>query len=401
MSVIYMTWQQRRALGIMSKSPPQDRLLDISDSQETLFVRAGGVWTRDNAGLLDERLNRLVADAGSGQKPSGTVIIDMAEIETLDTFGAYLICSASDRLKEKGLDARIEGVADKHSLLLDEIYKASKIRDDPSKPKGAFLCFVDEVLVKGIAGPGRDFLSLISFLGIVTSSLFGMVVRPGRFNMTAFVHHIEYVGFRAIPIVSLISFLIGAVIMQQGIVQLMKYGLESKAVGSSAVMYLREMGVLFTAIIVAGRSSSAFTAELGSMKMREEIDAMKTLGIDPIDSLVIPRILALVIIFPALVFLANMMCLVGGGLMAQVYLGMGPEGYLDELHKWLTLNHLFVGMVKTPFIAVAIGVIGCLEGLKVEGSAESLGGHVTSAVVKSIFIVIILDALFAILLAGV
>ncbi len=385
----------------MSKSVPEDTFFEIHQGEGAFTLRAKGQWTRDTVGSLDQSLSKLIANSSPQQNNPSHAVINLAGIEAMDTFGAYMVCSASRKLEEKGVIPQIEGVKEKHSLLLEEIFKASQIKAEYKKPKSAFLCFIDEVLVKGIANIGQDISAFISFLGMVMASLFGMILKPSRFNTTSFVHHLEYAGFRAVPIISMISFLIGAVIMQQGIVQLLRYGLETKAVGSSAVMSLREMGVLFTAIIVAGRSSSAFTAEIGSMKMREEIDAMKTLGIDPIDSLVIPRILALVVIFPVLVFLADMMCLLGGGLMAGIYLGMGTEGYIDELHKWLTLNHFFVGMVKTPFIAVAIGIIGCLEGLKVEGSAESLGNHVTSAVVKSIFLVIILDAVFAILLAGV
>jgi phospholipid/cholesterol/gamma-HCH transport system permease protein len=168
-----------------------------------------------------------------------------------------------------------------------------------------------------------------------------------------------------------------------------------------AILALREVGILLTAIMVAGRSGSAFTAEIGSMKMREEIDAMRTLGIDPMDTLVLPRVLALVVALPLLTFLGDIMGLAGGGVMAFGVLGLDPSTYIDKLHEAVDFQHFLAGMIKAPFAAIIIALVGCLEGLKVEGSAESLGTHVTAAVVKAIFLVIVLDAVFAIFLSGI
>jgi phospholipid/cholesterol/gamma-HCH transport system permease protein len=167
------------------------------------------------------------------------------------------------------------------------------------------------------------------------------------------------------------------------------------------ILSLREVGVLLTAIMVAGRSGSAFTAEIGSMKMREEIDAMRTLGIDPMETLVAPRVLALIVVLPLLTFVGDMMCLIGGGVMAKLMLGLDTATYLDALHGAVDMQHFMAGMAKAPFAALIIGLVGCLEGLKVSGSAESLGFHVTSAVVKAIFLVIIFDALFAMFLSAI
>ena len=187
--------------------------------------------------------------------------------------------------------------------------------------------------------------------------------------------------------------------MQQGAVQLGYYGAEPYAVNLVGILSLREVGVLLTAIMVAGRSGSAFTAEIGSMKMREEIDAMRTLGINPLETLVVPRVLALAVALPLLTFVADIMCLLGGGIVAVLMLDMDPLDYILRMHDAIVPRHFFVGMIKTPFAALSIALIGCLEGLKVRGSAESLGFHVTSAVVKSIFVVIILDAVFALFLS--
>ena len=228
-----------------------------------------------------------------------------------------------------------------------------------------------------------------------------MIKEPWRFRMTSFVHHLDHAGLRAVPIIALICLLIGAVVMQQGVVQLKPFGAEPFAVNMVAILALREVGILLTAIMVAGRSGSAFTAEIGSMKMREEIDAMRTLGIDPMDTLVMPRVLALVVALPLLTFLGDIMGLIGGGVMAMAVLGIDADTYIDKLHDAIDFQHFMAGMVKAPFAAIIIALVGCLEGLKVEGSAESLGQHVTSAVVKAIFLVIILDAMFAMFLSGI
>jgi phospholipid/cholesterol/gamma-HCH transport system permease protein len=168
-----------------------------------------------------------------------------------------------------------------------------------------------------------------------------------------------------------------------------------------AILALREVGILLTAIMVAGRSGSAFTAEIGSMKMREEVDAMRTLGIDPMDTLVLPRVLALIVALPLLTFIGDLTGLIGGGVMAMAVLGLDASTYIDKLREAADMQDFLVGMIKAPFAALIIGLVGCLEGLEVQGSAESLGKHVTSAVVKSIFLVIILDAVFAMFLSGI
>jgi phospholipid/cholesterol/gamma-HCH transport system permease protein len=228
-----------------------------------------------------------------------------------------------------------------------------------------------------------------------------MIRQPWRFRVTSFVHHLDHAGLRAVPIVALICFLIGAVVMQQGVVQLKAFGAELFAVNMVAILALREVGILLTAIMVAGRSGSAFTAEMGSMKMREEVDAMRTLGIDPMDTLVLPRVLALIVALPLLTFIGDLTGLIGGGVMAMAVLGLDASTYIDKLREAADMQDFLAGMIKAPFAALIIGLVGCLEGLEVKGSAESLGKHVTSAVVKSIFLVIILDAVFAMFLSGI
>ena len=194
-----------------------------------------------------------------------------------------------------------------------------------------------------------------------------MLIRPSGFRLTSMVHHLDRVGWRAVPIILLITFLIGCIIAQQGIFHFRKFGADIFVVDMVGILVLREIGVLIVAIMVAGRSGSAYTAELGSMKMREEIDALRTMGFDPIEVLILPRIIALVIALPLLTFLGSMAALYGGGLVAWLYGGIAPEIFLARLREAISLDHFEVGMIKAPFMALVIGIVACVEGLAVEG----------------------------------
>jgi phospholipid/cholesterol/gamma-HCH transport system permease protein len=209
------------------------------------------------------------------------------------------------------------------------------------------------------------------------------------------------VGWQAIPIVVLITFLIGAIIAQQGIFHFRKFGADIYVVDMVGVLVLRELGVLIVCIMVAGRSGSSYTAELGAMKMREEIDALRTMGFDPIEVLVLPRIIALVIAVPILTLFGSMAALYGGGLVSWLYGGIAPEVFLSRLREAISIESFEVGMIKAPFMALVIGLVACVEGLRVEGSAESLGEKTTESVVKSIFLVIVLDGVFAMFFASI
>ncbi len=195
--------------------------------------------------------------------------------------------------------------------------------------------------------------------------------------------------------------LIGAIIAQQGFFHFRKFGADSYVVDMVGILVLRELGVLIVAIMVAGRSGSAYTAELGAMKMREEIDALSTMGLDPVEVLILPRVIALVLALPILSFIGSLAALYGGGLVAQFYGGMGPPIYIARLHDAVSVTHFEVGILKAPFMALVIGIVACSEGLRVKGSAESLGKQTTTSVVKSIFLVIVLDGLFAIFFASI
>jgi phospholipid/cholesterol/gamma-HCH transport system permease protein len=203
------------------------------------------------------------------------------------------------------------------------------------------------------------------------------------------------------PIMLLISFLIGAILAQQGIFHFRKFGADVYVVDLVGILILREIGVLLIAIMVAGRSGSSYTAELGSMKMREEIDALRTMGLDPVEVLMVPRVLALVVALPMLAFFGSLAALYGGGLITWLYGGMSPDIFIARLQEAVSVTHFKVGIIKAPFMALVIGIIACAEGLRVKGSAESLGLQTTTSVVKSIFLVIVLDGLFAVFFASI
>ena len=226
-------------------------------------------------------------------------------------------------------------------------------------------------------------------------------MRPWTFRFTSTIHHLDRVGFRAVPIIFLITLLLGGIIAQQGLFHFRRFGIEIYVIDMVGILVLRELGVVMVAMMVAGRSASSYTAELGSMKMREEIDALRTMGFDPLEILILPRIVALVLALPALAFIGAMTALLGAALVCWLTADMSPEIFLARLRDAITVDDFIVGMIKAPFIALMIGVVASVEGLNVEGSAESLGLHTTASVVKSIFLVVVIDGLFAVFFAAV
>jgi phospholipid/cholesterol/gamma-HCH transport system permease protein len=332
--------------------------------------------------------------------PEFTGEMDIAGIAEIDTAGAMLLQRTASAWEKGGLRTHYAGATESFRILIEEVQRRGNTERPKIEKVGVGQQLLGDVS-KALTGVWTDAVQLTSFLGEVTVGLGRMIRQPWRFRVTSFVHHLDHAGLRAVPIVALICFLIGAVVMQQGVVQLKAFGAELFAVNMVAILALREVGILLTAIMVAGRSGSAFTAEIGSMKMREEVDAMRTLGIDPMDTLVLPRVLALIVALPLLTFIGDLTGLIGGGVMAMAVLGLDASTYIDKLREAADMQDFLVGMIKAPFAALIIGLVGCLEGLEVQGSAESLGKHVTSAVVKSIFLVIILDAVFAMFLSGI
>ena len=324
--------------------------------------------------------------------------IDLSRVSHLDTAGAWAVVTLERRLQTAGLAPVIIGATALQSDLLATLRRNMPEGEPVPMPP---LTVADRLEQVGryVIGSLQKTIAMIGFLGRVMVTIFGLILRPSRIRWTAIVHHMQQVGLNAVPIVSLMAFLIGVVLAFQGAAQLRQFGAEVFVVDLIAISILRELGILLTAIIVAGRSGSAFTAAIGSMKMREEIDAMRTLGLDPVEVLVVPRVIALVLMLPVLGVIANFAGLIGGGLMSWIELGVSPGVFQARLLSNTDVQHFFVGLFKAPFFALIISVVGCFEGMQVKGNAESLGRLTSTSVVVSIFLVIAADALFSIFFA--
>ncbi|PSK81821.1 phospholipid/cholesterol/gamma-HCH transport system permease protein [Limimaricola soesokkakensis] len=326
--------------------------------------------------------------------------LDLSALQRLDSAGAWLLLTEQARLRQEGTDLIIASVPP-HALPLVEVVRANLARAEPATRPPLTVAALLDRLGRKVAGGAAFLRDLLGYLGIFTARLLGALRRPRGFHLTSLVHHCEEVGLRAVPIVALMAFLIGVVLAFQGATQLRPFGAEIFVVELIAISILRELGILLTAIIVAGRTASAFTAAIGSMKMREEIDAMLTLRIDPANALILPRILALVITLPILGLVADLSGLLGGALMSWAELGISPAMFRTRLIEGVEPIHVVVGLVKAPVFALIIGIVGCRAGMQVGNSAESLGRMTSSAVVTAIFAVIVIDALFSILFAQV
>ena len=374
-------------------TPP---LLTATPSGDVLELRPGGSWTAAYVTTLE-----ALSDAVTAQLDhSKTVKLDMAEVRELDTLGAWLLEKMSRRATSAGHRADVVGVADNYAGLIAEVRQVNRHNPAPVPARNPVVVKVSEI-GRAAVDSTEDVAVFLQMLGSLFVALFGVLRRPRSLRLTSLVYQLYRVGWLAIPIVVLITFLIGAIIAQQGIFHFRKFGADSYVVDMVGILVLRELGVLIVAIMVAGRSGSAYTAELGSMKMREEIDALSTMGLDPVEVLILPRVIALICALPILTFIGSMAALYGGGLVAWFYGGMGPAIFIARLHEAVSVTSFEVGIIKAPFMALVIGVVACSEGLRVKGSAESLGKQTTTSVVKSIFLVIVLDGLFAVFFASI
>jgi phospholipid/cholesterol/gamma-HCH transport system permease protein len=358
-------------------------------------LRLAGDWTVNAAQSVEAEAGALIVAAAG----AASATIDLDGIEHLDTAGAWLIDRSRTQLAEAGMQVAYVASAPEHEILLREAHY--RTFEAPARPHVAPLIGLLGDIGESVYTAGRDLLHGISFLGQVVSKTLWLVVHPRRWRPTSIVFHFEAFGFRSVPIIVLINFLVGAIVAQQGIFQLQRFGAAPFAVNLIGILVLRELGVLLTSIMIAGRSGSAITAEIGSMKMREEIDALKVMALDPIEVLIVPRMLALIVALPILTFLADIAALFGGLLVAWSYGGIAPEVFLERLQGAIDLSIFMIGITKAPFMALVIGLIASVEGFAVQGSAESLGRQVTNAVVKSIFMVIVVDGLFAMFFAAV
>ena len=373
-----------------------DPLLIAIPLGETIELRPAGSWTAANVTSLEALTDSVTPDLDRSKH----VKLDMAGVRELDTLGAWLLEKILRRATSAGHRTNVTGVANNYAGLIEEVRQVNRHNPAPAPAPNPVLAKVSEI-GRSAVGATEDLTVFLQMLGSLFWAVFCVLRRPRSLRLTSLVYQLYRVGWQAIPIVVLITFLIGAIIAQQGIFHFRKFGAESYVVDMVGILVLRELGVLIVAIMVAGRSGSAYTAELGSMKMREEIDALSTMGLDPVEVLILPRIIALICALPILSFIGSMAALYGGGLVAWFYGGMEPAIFIARLHDAVSLTHFEVGIVKAPFMALVIGIVACSEGLRVKGSAESLGKQTTTSVVKSIFLVIVLDGLFAVFFASI
>lgn len=367
----------------------------VSEEGGALVCRLSGAWTTRTAGEADAAIRGVEARSGVT-----SLQLDLSGIEKIDTAGAWLIERLAGSLAAKGAEVTLSGQSEATHILLDAVGTAISEREE-GKPEDRtpLLLRFPEAVGRAMYGFLDDFLAAMNILG---ATIRGSQMKLGRghgVNLAAIFNQIDRIGVGAIPVVVLMSFIVGAIVAQQGAFQLRYFGAEIFVVDLVGILVLRELGVLMTAIMLAGRSGSAITAEIGSMKMREEVDALKVIGLNPIGVLVFPRLVALIIALPCLTVLANFAALGGAIGIAWLYSGIEPDAFIDRLRSSIDVSTILAGLIKAPFMAMIIGVIASVEGLKVGGSAESLGRQVTASVVKSIFVVIIVDGAFAIFYA--
>ncbi len=366
--------------------------IEAADEGDPLVLRAGGPWLIGAAAALDAKLRTLRLP------DSRRVQIDLSKVEALDSVGAWLFVRLERSLAARGSEVTLDRLAPDLRPLFDQVARFSPTAPAPRRKR------TPPGVAEGLAHVGRGTVEFLE-TGLQHLGFFGMVAvtglrtlrHPGRVRLTSLVTQMERIGVSSLPIVGLLSFLVGIVTAYQGADQLRRFGAEIYTANLLGIGFLREMGALLAAIIVAGRSGSAFAAEIGAMEVHEEIDALRTLRLDPIEILVLPRLLALLLSLPLLTFYADALGVLGGALLSWAVLGIPLPVFLEQLRGAVSGTTLWLGLVKAPFFAGAIALIGCNEGFSVIRSAESVGRHTTRAVVQSIFMVIVLDAIFSIL----
>jgi phospholipid/cholesterol/gamma-HCH transport system permease protein len=354
-------------------------------TQDGEALRFTGSLTLARLGDLPERLR---AQDGAVSR------IDLSQIERIDTVGAWVVHRfAAER------HAEIDGLDEDSAHLLRQVEHADQAVNVRTPRQTGFIRVVAEI-GEATVGAGRTMVGLLGFLGATAIAFWSVFVSlfrpPNRFRFNATIQRFEVVGVSALGIVGLMSFLIGIVIAQQGAVQLRQFGAEVFTINLIGRITLRELGVLMTAIMVAGRSGSAFAAQIGTMKLTEEVDAMRTIGVSPMEALVLPRVIATVVMMPLLGFYASLIAIIGGGLLCWTNLGIPPVTYVQRIREVVPITDLYVGLVKAPLFGMIIAVAGCFQGMQVEADAEQVGTRTTAAVVQAIFLVIVLDAFFAV-----
>jgi phospholipid/cholesterol/gamma-HCH transport system permease protein len=352
---------------------------------------ADGEWTVRDAARIDSQLRNLdLADANEA-------VIDGNGIKRLDSAGAWLLVRTKRNMEQSGKRVREFLLPDVYAPLLHTIEQEHTAPPVVMERRHGFMALVER-LGRATVETGQQGYRMLGYLGRFTIELMEAIFQPrGNLRIAALFTQVEEIGINALPIVGLLGFLIGIVMAYQGADQLRRFGAEIFTINLLGVGILRELGGLVTAIIIAGRSGSAFTAQIGTMKVNEEIDALQTIGINTFDVLVLPRVLGLIIALPFLTFYADVMAMIGGAVMCYFDLGITVPAFMRQLHEAVSMNTFLVGIIKAPIFAVTIGLVGCFEGLQVERNAASVGALTTRSVVEAVFLVIVIDAAFSIL----
>lgn len=367
-----------------------DPILRYVERGDASVLEVGGTWTVFSMRGLRPRTDKA-RRATRGRGASATALVDARNVERLDTAGALEIL----QLAGGGPDTKVETTDEHHADLFKVVQGNMRV---PPRPRHVgWLTHWLEELGRDLVDLGRQTRALCAFVGEIIVVFLQACVEPRRLRISAVVQQMLEVWIKALLIVGVLTFLIGVVIAYQGVQQLRQFGAETFTVEAVGIGMFRELGVLLTAIIVAGRSGSAFTAQIGTMQVNQEVDAMRTIGLNPIEWLVLPRIIALVISMPLLAFWGNMTGLLGGAVACIFYLDFTLVQFFDRLRDTVGIWHFYTGMIKAPVFGLVIAAIGCFEGLQVRGSAESVGRLTTRSVVESIFCVIVLDAVFSII----
>ena len=370
----------------------------VSVAQVTSSAEGGGMslvatgdWSVSGLGKVDSQLSAIKYDDAK------SVSFDTSGVSAFDTGGAWLVERVRRRAEELGIPfTHIDG-SDTRNELVDVVRTYEPAGHLPPR-KAEFGPIYGTLNSIGLfmAGLWKDFLAGCNVIGAAIRGPQLKAVQRRGIRLTSIIHHLDHMCLRAFPVIAVMSMLIGAVIAQQGALQLKYFGEELLTVNLVGILHLREIGALLTAVMVSGRTGSAITAEIGTMKMRDEIDALRVIGLNPIAVLILPRLDAIIIAVPILALLADLTGLFGAMIVSWFYIDIPPGQFITVLNSAIDLSTVFAGLIKAPFMALAIGLIAAIDGLKVSGSAESLGLHTTNAVVRSIFAVILIDGLFAI-----
>ncbi|MBA3813110.1 MAG: ABC transporter permease [Alphaproteobacteria bacterium] len=379
----------------MNNTAPHPPGIEKSFLNEKVTLKLTGVWVAKTAKIAEP----LCLDLLKKRVPK-TIVFDLAPLKEIDTAGVWLVQRTVQSLKNKGYEVTVRNESPIFQALSSHLETDESSFDKRPKSPGFFgkrLVKLGKVTVE----MARLSIDLIIFLGQVAVGIFRIFLQPRRLRFASVVAHIEGFGVNALPIVILMSMALGVVLAYQGEEQLRRFGAEIYTINLVSISIVREVGILITAILVAGRTGSAITAQIGIMKINQEVDALNTLGLNPMEVLIIPRVLALIFVMPLLAFVSDLAGLLGGGIMVVLSLDVTPELYVHRIGEAITLWGFCIGILKAPVFGAIIAIVSCFQGMRVEGTSESIGICTTRSVVEGIFLVTIADALLSVFFSSI